>query len=172
MENHILTLMVMFPLLGVPFMLLVPKGKDELVKIIALVATFVPLLLGIKLYMAFDRTTASFQFVEHYSWIKSFNIEYFMGIDGLSVPMVLLTALLCPICILASWGINKGVKGYFSLFILLEVGMMGVFCSLDFFLFYIFCEVMLLPIYFLIGTWGGPAKDIIDLGFTGTMGPA
>ncbi len=165
MENHILTLMVMFPLLGVPFMLLVPKGKDELVKIIALVATFVPLLLGIKLYMAFDRTTASFQFVEHYSWIKSFNIEYFMGIDGLSVPMVLLTALLCPICILASWGINKGVKGYFSLFILLEVGMMGVFCSLDFFLFYIFWEVMLLPMYFLIGIWGGPRKEYAAIKF-------
>ncbi|MFQ6103338.1 MAG: NuoM family protein [Candidatus Glassbacteria bacterium] len=165
MENHILTLMVMFPLVGIPFMLLVPRGKDELVKIIALIATFVPLLLGIDVFQAFDRTTASFQFVEHHSWIKSFNIEYFLGIDGLSVPMVLLTALLGPICILASWGINKGVKGYFSLFILLEVGMMGVFCALDFFLFYIFWEVMLLPMYFLIGIWGGPRKEYAAIKF-------
>ncbi len=165
MENQILTLMVFFPLVGIPFMLIVPKGKDVLVKYIALVATFVPLLLGIKLYQAFDRTTSDFQFVVHTKWIESFNIEYFMGIDGLSVPMVLLTALLGPICILASWGINKGVKGYFSLFILLEVGMMGVFCALDFFLFYIFWEVMLLPMYFLIGIWGGPRKEYAAIKF-------
>jgi NADH-quinone oxidoreductase subunit M len=165
MENQILTLMVFFPLVGIPFMLIVPKGKDVLVKYIALTATFVPLLLGIKLFQWFDRTTADFQFVVHAPWIQSFNIHYFIGIDGLSVPMVLLTALLGPICILASWGINRGVKGYFSLFILLEVGMMGVFCALDFFLFYIFWEVMLLPMYFLIGIWGGPRKEYAAIKF-------
>jgi NADH-quinone oxidoreductase subunit M len=88
-----------------------------------------------------------------------------MGIDGLSVPMVLLTALLSFLCIPASWGINKGVKGYFSLFLLLDAGMMGVFCALDFFLFYVFWELMLLPMYFLIGIWGGPRKEYAAIKF-------
>jgi NADH-quinone oxidoreductase subunit M len=165
MENHLLTLMVLFPLVGIPFMLVLPKGRDLQVKYIALAASMVPFLLGIKLFLDFDRTTAAFQFVEHAPWIESFNIEYFLGVDGLSVPMVLLTALLGPICMLASWNINKAVKGYFSLFIVLEVGMMGVFCALDFFLFYIFWELMLLPMYFLIGIWGGPRKEYAAIKF-------
>ncbi|MBU0518801.1 NADH-quinone oxidoreductase subunit M, partial [bacterium] len=101
---------------------------------------------------------ASFQFVEHTSWIPAFNIEYFVGVDGLSFPMVLLTALLCFLCIPASFGIKSGVKGYMALFLLLETGMMGAFVSLDFFLFYVFWEIMLLPMYFLIGIWGGPRR--------------
>ena len=100
-----------------------------------------------------------------YEWIPRYNIQYIMGIDGLSVTMVLLTALLCPICLLASWNIEKGVKGYFALFLLLNAGMMGVFCSLDFFLFYIFWEVMLLPMYFLIGIWGGPRREYAAIKF-------
>ena len=97
-------------------------------------------------------------FTQKFMWIDHFNIEYFVGVDGLSMPMVLLTALLSFICILASWNIDKKVLGYFSLFLLLDAGMMGVFLSLDFFLFYIFWEVMLLPMYFLIGMWGGPQR--------------
>lgn len=165
METHLLSLMVLFPLVGIPFILVLPKGRDLQVKYIALASTMVPFLLGIKLFLDFDRTTPAFQFVEHAPWIESFNIEYFLGVDGLSVPMVLLTALLGPICMLASWNINKAVKGYFSLFILLEVGMMGVFCALDFFLFYIFWELMLLPMYFLIGIWGGPRKEYAAIKF-------
>jgi NADH-quinone oxidoreductase subunit M len=88
-----------------------------------------------------------------------------MGVDGLSIPMVLLTALLCFICIIASWKIEKAVKGYMALFLLLETGMIGVFCALDFFLFYIFWEVMLLPMYFLIGIWGGPRKEYAAIKF-------
>ena len=88
-----------------------------------------------------------------------------MGIDGLSVPMVLLTAFLSFLCIIASWNIDKAVKGYFSLFLILEAGMMGVFCALDFFLFYVFWEVMLLPMYFLIGIWGGPRREYAAIKF-------
>src|SRR5262250_2927942 len=79
--------------------------------------------------------------------------------------MVLLTALLCFLCIFASFGIEKAVKGYFALFLMLETGMMGVFCALDFFLFYVFWEVMLLPMYFLIGIWGGPRKEYAAIKF-------
>src|SRR5881397_4319357 len=87
------------------------------------------------------------------------------GVNGISVSMVLLTALLCPICVLASWGIDKGIKGYFALFLLLDTGMMGVFVALDFFLFYIFWELMLLPMYFLIGIWGGPRREYAAIKF-------
>ena len=94
-----------------------------------------------------------------------YNIQYLVGVDGLSISMVLLTALLCFLCIFASWGIDKGVKGYFALFLLLDAGMMGVFVALDFFLFFIFWEVMLLPMYFLIGVWGGPRREYAAIKF-------
>src|SRR5438094_8023257 len=88
-----------------------------------------------------------------------------MRVDGLSISMVLLTALLSFLCIFASFGIEKAVKGYFALFLLLDAGMMGVFCALDFFLFYVFWEVMLLPMYFLIGIWGGPRREYAAIKF-------
>lgn len=154
----ILSLMTFIPLLGMFVILALPKGKPNMVRWASVVFTGIPLLLGIWLYLNFDRTNAGVQFVERASWIKAFNIEYYMGIDGLSVPMVLLTVLLSFLCVVASWGIEKGVKGYYSMFLFLEAGMMGVFCALDFFLFFIFWEVMLLPMYFLIGIWGGKDK--------------
>ncbi|RMG56902.1 MAG: NADH-quinone oxidoreductase subunit M [Deltaproteobacteria bacterium] len=171
MESHILTLMTFIPLLGAFFILFVPKGKDNVVKIIAAVFTFIPVILAVKLFFAFDRTLpgvtdfGTFQFIEKYPWIKAFNIEYFMGVDGISVPMVLLTALLSFLAVVGSWNIDKQVKGYFALFLLLETGMMGVFCALDFFLFYVFWEVMLLPMYFLIGIWGGPRREYAAIKF-------
>jgi NADH-quinone oxidoreductase subunit M len=103
--------------------------------------------------------------VEKVPWIRAFNIHYFLGIDGISVPMVLLTALLSFICIIASWNINEHVRGYFTLFLLLDTSMKGVFCALDFFLFYVFWELMLLPMYFLIGVWGGPKKEYAAIKF-------
>jgi NADH-quinone oxidoreductase subunit M len=165
MTEHILTWTVFAPLLGVPVILLLPKGQEKIMKTVALIATAIPMIPAWEIFTTFDRSTSAMQFVVHLPWIRSINIEYFMGIDGISVPMVLLTALLGPICILASWNINRAVRGYFSLFILLQVGMMGVFCALDFFLFYIFWEVMLLPMYFLIGIWGGPRREYAAIKF-------
>ena len=98
-------------------------------------------------------------------WIKSFNIHYFMGIDGISFPLVILTSFICMLAMGASWNINKHVKAYCILFLLLETGMLGVFLALDFFLFYVFWEVMLLPMYFLIGVWGGPRKEYAAIKF-------
>jgi len=130
--------MTFIPMIGFAVILCMPKGTENLMKWMAVAATTPPLLLAIWLYANFDRTVAGFQFVEKASWIPAANIEYHMGVDGISITMVLLTALLSFICIFASWGIDKGVKGYFSLFLLLDTGMMGVFCALDFFLFFVF----------------------------------
>jgi len=169
MENSILTLLIFLPVLGAILML--PASKyikiPHIVKYIALGTTGIQILLAAWLYMNFDPTTSVMDspFTVQVEWIKHFNIEYFVGVDGLSIPMVLLTALLSFICILASWNIEKKVLGYFSLFLLLDAGMMGVFLSLDFFLFYIFWEVMLLPMYFLIGIWGGPQRHYAAIKF-------
>ena len=173
--GHTLTLMTFVPVLGAFVILLLPKGRDELVRWVALATTTVPLLLAFNVWQSFDRATSAMQFIERAPWINftaelgakqlPLNIEYYMGIDGLSVTMVLLTALLSWLCIIASWRIDKMVKAYFALFLLLETGMIGVFCALDFFLFYVFWEVMLLPMYFLIGIWGGPRKEYAAIKF-------
>src|SRR5210317_1899510 len=165
MGEHILSWMTFFPVIGAAVIAFIPSERKEIIKTVAAAAAAVPLVLAVQLFMNFDRSTAGFQFVEHYTWIKSFNIEYFMAVDGLSVPLVLLTAFLSFLCVIASWGIEKAVKGYFSLFLIWEAGMFGVFCALDFFLFYVFWEVMLLPMYFLIGIWGGPRREYAAIKF-------
>jgi len=163
--DHLLTLMTFIPLAGMFVVLALPRDSHGLIRWTALAFTIPPLLLAVWLYANFDRTVPGIQFMERHAWIPTYNIQYIMGVDGLSVTMILLTALLCPICILASWEIDKGVKGYFVLFLLLDTGMMGVFSALDFFLFYIFWEVMLLPMYFLIGIWGGPRREYAAIKF-------
>jgi NADH-quinone oxidoreductase subunit M len=154
-----------FPLLGAFLILLLPSAAKNAIRWVALATTAATLALGVWIFIAFDRSSALPQFVERAPWIRAFQIEYFMGIDGLSAPMLILTTLLCFLCIPASWGIEKGVKGYMALFLLLETGMIGVFAALDFFLFYIFWEVMLLPMYFLIGIWGGPRREYAAIKF-------
>jgi NADH-quinone oxidoreductase subunit M len=161
----ILTLMTFIPIVGMLIVLCLPSKAHNLIRWTAAITTMPPLLLAIWLFVNFDRQQAGFQFVEHAQWIPSFNIEYFVGVDGISITMVLLTALLSFICMFASWGIEKAVKGYFALFLLLDAAMMGVFVALDFFLFYIFWELMLLPMYFLIGIWGGPRREYAAIKF-------
>lgn len=153
-----LSLMTFIPLVGMIVVLMLPRNQPALVRWTSVVATGIPLVLGIILFMNFDRANAGVQFVERVAWIPMFNIEYYMGIDGLSIPMVLLTVLLSFLCVFASWDITDAVKGYYAMFLFLEAGMLGVFCALDFFLFFVFWEVMLLPMYFLIGIWGGKNK--------------
>lgn len=163
--DHLLSWMIFFPLIGAGFILFVPKRYPTLMKYIALAATLPPLWWAANLYVQFDRGATGFQYVEKVPWISAFNINYHLGIDGISVPMILLTALLSFICVIASWNINKQVRGYFSLFLLLVASMTGVFSALDFFLFYVFWELMLLPMYFLIGVWGGPNKEYAAIKF-------
>jgi len=159
-----LTLTTFIPLLGAVAIAALPKDGVKAIRWTALATTAVTLLIALSLYPQFNpgligvTNPAAFQFVEKAGWIDSLGISYYVGVDGLSFPMILLTALLCFLCIPASFGISKGQKGYFSLFLLLETGMLGTFVALDFFLFYVFWEIMLLPMYFLIGIWGGPRR--------------
>ena len=109
--------------------------------------------------------TPGIQNMVNHAWIPAFDIHYFLGIDGISLPLVLLTSFLSMLAMWASWPITKSVRAYCILFLLLETGMLGVFLALDFFLFYVFWEVMLLPMYFLIGIWGGPRREYAAIKF-------
>ncbi|MFQ5683256.1 MAG: NuoM family protein [Candidatus Binatia bacterium] len=165
MIDNVLTYITFSPIAGMLVVLLLPRDRHNLIRWVAALFTVPPLFLAIWLYGQFDQANAGFQFVQRTPWIPSYNINYFVGVDGISISMVLLNALLCFICIFASWGIDKAVKGYFALFLLLDGAMMGVFVALDFFLFYIFWELMLLPMYFLIGIWGGPRREYAAIKF-------
>src|SRR5581483_2215890 len=162
--DNVLTYMTFIPVAGAAVVLALPNNA-KLIRWVSAAATLPPLLMAIWLFKNFDRAKPGFQFIEVYCWIPSFNISYTMGVDGLIISMILLTALLRFNCIFASFGIEKAVKGYFALFLLLDAGMMGVFCALDFFLFYVFWEVMQLPMYFLIGIWGGPRCEYAAIKF-------
>ena len=164
MEN-ILNWIIWFPIIGMVAIAFIPRDKENVIKITAAVATGLQLLLTLVLWQNYDAGDGGMQFMVRAEWIPSFNITYILGVDGLSLPMAILTALLCFIGVFVSWNINKAVKGYFALFLLLDTGIMGVFLSMDFFLFYIFWEVMLLPMYFLIGIWGGPQREYAAIKF-------
>lgn len=154
---------------------IVPKARDEAVRWITLGTTAVVFLLS--LWMAVPQLfgaagpgqfvigEAGMQNVIKLPWIDAFGIEYLLGVDGISMPLVVLTTFLSMLAAAASWPITKHVKAYHVLFLLLETGMLGVFVSLDFFLFYVFWEVMLLPMYFLIGIWGGPRREYAAIKF-------
>ena len=164
MEN-ILNWIIWFPIIGMVAIAFIPRDKENVIKITAAVATGLQFLLTLVLWQNYDAGDGGMQFMVRAEWIPSFNISYILGVDGLSLPMAILTALLCFIGVFVSWNINKAVKGYFALFLLLDTGIMGVFLSMDFFLFYIFWEVMLLPMYFLIGIWGGPQREYAAIKF-------
>ncbi|HEX9794285.1 MAG TPA: NADH-quinone oxidoreductase subunit M [Planctomycetota bacterium] len=164
----LLSLITFAPLLGMALSLLLPKGKDDAVRWTAVVFTGIPLLLSCWVYLGgadFSAGGMVPELTEQWSWIPQFNVEYFLGMDGLSAPLVLLSCLIHFIAVFASWNIKKSVKGYFALLMLLEVGVNGVFMALDFFQFYVFWEIMLLPMYFLIGIWGGPRREYAAIKF-------
>ena len=158
MTFPLLTLTVFAPLIGALLLLVLPNKNGErngLVRGIALGISLVVFALTLAVWRAFDGSSADFQLVERVPWIPAFGIDYHLGVDGISLWLVVLTGFLTPLALLSSWhGIEKKVKE-FSFFILaLETGMLGVFVSLDLFLFYIFWDAMLIPMYFLIGIWG------------------
>ncbi len=169
-RNMLLTLITFIPLLGMAAILCVPRRKEEIIKTIAAAATFMSLALTVFLYTTFDSaaagpTAAGMKYVERAAWIPAFKIEYFLGVDGISTPILLLSTILFFLAVFSSWTIDRGVKGYFALLLLLEVGVNGCFVALDFFLFYVFWELMLLPMYFLIGIWGGPRREYAAIKF-------
>jgi len=150
----ILSLVTFLPLLGAVILLFIKNEKA--VRWIALFFTVADFIVAIPVVLDFDRTTYHMQFVERYDWIPSWNITYYMGIDGISVLFVFLSALLGWICVIASWkAIDRKVKEFMISLLVMQTAMIGVFCALDFFLFYIFWEAMLIPMYLIIGVWGG-----------------
>jgi NADH-quinone oxidoreductase subunit M len=169
--RNVLVLMTFIPLLGMFIIMFLPPGQPGLYRWAALFTSALLLALAYYVWANFDPAIGlkdgnwGLQFVAHTVWIQSFNIEFFMGIDGISVLMVLLTAFVSFIACISSWTITKHVRGYMMMFLLLEAGMMGTFVALDFFLFYVFWELMLLPMYFLIGIWGGPRKEYAAIKF-------
>jgi NADH-quinone oxidoreductase subunit M len=145
--------------------LITPKDNAPLQRMLALLASLVTFVLSVWLALRFDRSSAAMQWVESLSWIPQFNIHYQVGVDGLSGPLVLLTTLLSLVSIIGSFGIKQRVKEFFFWFLILEAGMVGVFLATDFFLFYTFWEITLVPMYFLIGIWGGPQKEYAAIKF-------
>ena len=149
--------------------MLLPKNNFWAIRWTATIISIFPMLISFWLtwdYFFNLSGSAAMAYVEGpLSWIPSLNIQYFLGVDGISVPMLFLTGLLSTISLIASFGIANRVKEYFAFFLLLEAGMMGVFVALDFFLFYVFWEIMLVPMYFLIGVWGGPRKEYAAIKF-------
>jgi NADH-quinone oxidoreductase subunit M len=179
MQLPILSLITFLPVLGMIIILALPNTQSKIIKSLTLLITGIQVALAIIIMTNYNYALggvfeeASFQFKEHwrwididgFSWLGKIKIDYFIGIDGISAPLILLTAIVTFVATLSSWSITKSLKGYFALFLLLDTGMMGVFVSLDFFLFYIFWELMLLPMYFLIGIWGGPRREYAAIKF-------
>ncbi|RKX29626.1 MAG: NADH-quinone oxidoreductase subunit M [Candidatus Zixiibacteriota bacterium] len=159
MENQILTLVTFFPLMGIILLLFVPKTRHDTIKAVSFIVAFINLLWSIWMYAMFDPVASGMQFEVNIPWVSGFGIHYHLGIDGISLLLIMLTTILSTIVMISSWNaIKTGVKGYFISMLLLETGMIGVFVSLDLFLFYVFWEAMLIPMYFIIGVWGGPRK--------------
>lgn len=175
---NLLSVLIFLPIAAAILILLLPTGFQQRFKYISLGVSLVQFILSVFIYTRFNNTVAGinredqFQLIEKLPWIRldlgsigKLEIDYFLGIDGLSMPFLMLSALVMFVATLASWEIKKNQKAYFSLFLLLNTAVMGVFCALDFFLFYIFYELMLLPLYFLIGMWGGARREYAAIKF-------
>ena len=157
LTDHLISSLIAVPFLGVAAVLLV-RG-DAWARRCALASSLVTLGLGLALWSGFDRTAAGMQFVERAEWMPTFNIQYAVGIDGISLVLVLLTTLLGPLCVLASWkAIESKVKAFMSLVLLVEGAMIVVFTAMDLFLFFMLWEVTMIPMYFMIILWGGPER--------------
>lgn len=157
LDYPILTVTVFLPVIGALIILFMRKAST--IRWIALIVTNATFIAALPLLSNFDKTTYKMQFVEQHSWIPSWGINYFIGIDGISILFIFLTALLSILCVLVSWkAIGTKVKEFHIAILMMEAGMLGVFVSLDFFLFYIFWEAMLIPMFLLIGVWGGSQR--------------
>ncbi len=151
-----LSLIAYLPLIGCIVLFFIPKDRPQQIMQVAFGASIVTMLASFLLLFGFDSASPAMQFVERFSWIPSLGVHYHFGIDGISLMLILLTTVLCPIAIASSFSaVHERLKEYYVSLLFLETGMLGVFMALDLFLFYIFWEVMLVPMYFLIGIWGG-----------------
>jgi len=172
LTNNILSMLIWLPVAGGIAVLAVGDAGDAKsarahgMRVLSLVVSLLTLVLGAFLYAHFDNTTADMQFVERAPWIETFGIEYYLGIDGISAPLILLTAFVTPLVILAGWdSIRQRPAQYFAAFLILEGIMIGVFCALDAILYYVFWEAMLVPMFLIIGVWGGERRVYATIKF-------
>lgn len=166
MANHLLSIILLTPLVGLLVLLCVPSANNQALRLVANAAGLCGFLISLPLVFSFDRTIVGYQFLEDVDWIPFLGVRYHLGLDGISLLLVMLTTLTGFLAILSSWNaIQDRLKMYYSMLLLLQIGMIGVFLSLDFFLFYVFWEIVLVPMYFLIGLWGGPRKLYAALKF-------
>ncbi len=165
-ESQILTWITFFPLVGAFALLFINKENVQAIKLVAVVTAGIDLILSLFLYGSFNVGVTRMQFEVNVPWVSQFGISYHLGIDGLSLLLIVLTTILTFLAILSSWkSITKSVRGYYFSMLFLLTGMIGVFVALDLFVFYIFWEVMLVPMYFLIGLWGGPKRIYASIKF-------
>ncbi|HEY1203677.1 MAG: NADH-quinone oxidoreductase subunit M [Bryobacteraceae bacterium] len=159
MGNHYLSWVLFTPLIGAAALLLIPASKKNLIRICANIAALAAFAVSLPLVFNFNKNADGFQFTERADWIPALGAHYAIGIDGISLLLVMLTTVIGSIAILSSWrAIDTRVKEYYVMFLLQQTGIIGVFVSLDFFLFFVFWEAVLVPMYFIIGVWGGPRK--------------
>jgi NADH-quinone oxidoreductase subunit M len=166
MEFPVLSTQIWIPILGGLAVIAVGDSRAVLVRWLALGVSLLALAAGLPLFANFDRTTAAMQFVERHAWIDRFNVEYYLGGDGRSMPLILLTTFVTVLVIIGSWDMVKTrASQYFGAFLIMEGVMNGVFASLDAMLFYVFWEAMLIPMFIIIGIWGGPRRIYATLKF-------
>src|SRR3990172_7446908 len=155
-QNHLLSVILFTPTVGALLLLFIGKERDNAIRWIANIFGVLGFLVSLPLWFLYQPQGAAWQFVEHADWIPAIGATYFLGVDGFSMLLVLLTTLMGLIAILSSWtAITERVKEFYIFMLVLQTGMIGAFVSLDFLLFFLFWEVMLVPMYFLIGIWGG-----------------
>ena len=157
-NSNILTIITFTPAVGAILLLFYNRAHIRSIRAFALIVTILTFVFSLHLIANFDSSNPDFQFAFKIPWIPAFGIDYSMGVDGITLFLILLTTFLTPLAVLASWSVHDRLKEYFLFMLLLETGMVGVFASLDLFLFYVFWEVMLVPMYFLIGVWGGERR--------------
>jgi NADH-quinone oxidoreductase subunit M len=164
-NTHLLSLILFVPAIAALIMLFLPGGETKLLRWFAFSASLIPFVLTLVAWVNFNPNQTGFQFEEQYVWYEAINSTFHLGVDGISLSMVLLTTLLTPLSILASFSITDRVKPYMMLFLFLETGMLGVFMALDLLIFFVFWEVGLVPMYFLINQWGSANRDYASLKF-------
>jgi NADH:ubiquinone oxidoreductase subunit 4 (subunit M) len=153
--------LILLPLVGAFSLLFLSSWNVQLLRVIALGYSFLTFLLSLFLWVLFDYSTSKFQFVQEVLWVPSLNLNMTLGIDGISLFLILLTTLLIPLCILASWtGIKTNLKEYLISFLVMESFLIGVFCVLDLLIFYILFESVLIPMFLIIGVWGSRERKI------------
>ncbi len=165
LNTHLLSAILFIPALAAVVLLFLPGEKLKLVRWFALIASLIPFVLSVYLWVSFKSDAPGFQFEEQYAWYSAIGSTLHLGVDGLSLTMVVLTTLLTPLAILASFSVSDRVKPYMMLFLFLETGMLGVFMALDLLLFFVFWEIGLVPMYFLINQWGSANRDYASLKF-------